>query len=57
VPKRLNELPSTEADAIQTHPLHNEGLRERRISVRNAPVLDTPYARFYVAANPRFAEG
>jgi hypothetical protein len=32
-------------------------LRERRISVRNAPVLDTPYARFYLAVNPRFAEG
>ena len=32
-------------------------LRERRISVRNAPVLDTPYARFYLAVNPRFADG
>ena len=32
-------------------------LRDRRISVRNAPVLDTPYARFYLGVNPRFADG
>jgi hypothetical protein len=32
-------------------------LRERRISVHDAPVFDTPYARFYQAVNPRFAEG
>jgi hypothetical protein len=32
-------------------------LRERRISVRDAPVLDTPYSRFYLTVNPRFADG
>jgi hypothetical protein len=32
-------------------------LCERRIRVRDAPVLDTPHSRFHLAANPRFAEG
>jgi hypothetical protein len=32
-------------------------LRDRRISVRDAPALDTPYARFFAEVNPRYADG
>jgi hypothetical protein len=32
-------------------------LRDRRISVRDAPALDTPYARFFAEINPRYADG
>jgi hypothetical protein len=46
------------ADLVdQFGPAEGPLLRERRISVRDAPVFDTPYARFYLAANPRFGEG
>jgi len=32
-------------------------LRDRRISVRDAPALDTPYARLFAEINPRYADG
>ncbi|GIJ61799.1 hypothetical protein [Virgisporangium aurantiacum] len=54
----LDRLVVALADLVDPFgPAHGPLLRERRISVRDAPVLDTPYARFYVAVNPRFAEG